>query len=111
MDERRASAAGTIIFANAEFELSEFAGIGVEHPFQIAAHFSLHLVYFPEGEHALTDDGPTLVGISVVADHLAGDHKGRDEETMTRGPTRSGEAGLESGEKKQGGKCHGDVKS
>jgi len=41
-------------------------------PLQIRAHFALHLVDFPEREHALTDDTPRLVRVSVVADDLGG---------------------------------------
>ena len=53
-------------------------------PLQVSAHLPLHLVHLLECEHLLSDDAPTLVRVGVIADDLAGDHEGRDEQPVTR---------------------------
>ena len=63
------------VSAHLLLELLEGAGLDVELPFEVGAHFPLHLVALPEGEHALADDGPGLVRVGVVADDLEGDHE------------------------------------
>lgn len=51
---------------------------------EVAEELALHLVDLAKAEETLTDDGPALVGIGVVAAALAGNHESRDEETVTR---------------------------
>jgi hypothetical protein len=51
-------------------EFLELLGGHVEDPFKVAAHFTFHLVDLTKGEHALADDAPTLVGVSVITDDL-----------------------------------------
>ena len=41
-----------------------------------------HLVYLPQLEDALRDDGPRLVEVGVVADHLTCQREHGDEEPM-----------------------------
>jgi hypothetical protein len=90
----------SVILANAGLELAELVRIDVEHPFEIAAHLALHLIYFSQRKHALANDRPALVRVRVVAHHFAGNHKRRDEETVARRTPRSGEARLEAREQK-----------
>lgn len=66
----------------------------IELPLEIAAHLAFHLVDLAEGEHALADDGPGLVGVGVVADDLGGEHESGDEESVPGGPACGGEAGF-----------------
>jgi hypothetical protein len=56
-------------------KIAQRRGIDVELPLQVGAHLSFHLVDLPEGEHALSDDTPRLVGIRVVANDLGGEHE------------------------------------
>jgi len=58
------------ILLDAMCKIAERGGIDVELPLQIGAHLTFHLVDLPECEHALANDAPRLVGISIVADNL-----------------------------------------
>ena len=60
-------------------------------------HLALRLVDLAEVEHALSDDRPGFVAVSVVA----------DEEAMTRGTAGGGKTGLEELEKDEGGEGDG----
>ena len=82
MHESGTCAVRAVVLADLGLELAELLGVNVEQPLQVAAHLALHLVYLAEGEHALADDGPGLVRVGVVADDLARDHEGGDEEAM-----------------------------
>jgi len=63
------------ILLNAMLKIAQRRGIDVELPLQVGAHLSFHLVDLPESKHALANDTPRLVGISVVADDLGGKHE------------------------------------
>lgn len=63
------------ILLNAMLKIAQRRGIDVELPLQVGAHLSFHLVDLPESKHALANDTPRLVGISVVADNLGGKHE------------------------------------
>lgn len=51
-------------------EGGEYGIVYGELPVQIIAHLALHLVDLAQGEHALGDDAPGLVGVGVVAHDL-----------------------------------------
>ena len=51
-------------------KIMQCQGIDVELPLQVGAHLSFHLIDLPECKHALVNDTPWLLGISVVADDL-----------------------------------------
>lgn len=85
------------------FKVAEVIRFDVELPVQVGAHLAFHLVDLAEGEHALANDAPRLVGVGVVADHLAGDHEGREEETVSRRSAGGREALLEALEQIEGG--------
>ena len=78
---------------------------------QIAAHLALHLVDLAEGEHALADDGPRLVGVGVVACDLGGDHEGGEEEAVAGGAAGGGEARVEALEEEERRECDRAVKA
>jgi len=59
-------------------KITECGGIDVELPLQVGAHLMSHLVDLPECKHALANDTPRLVGISIVADYL-GEHESRNK--------------------------------
>jgi hypothetical protein len=61
--------------ANHRLEFLERAGFNIKLPFEVRAHFALHLVDLAKGEHALTDDAPGLVGVGIITDDLRGNHK------------------------------------
>lgn len=77
-------------------------GRNVDLVAQVAEELALHLVDLPKAEETLTDDSPALVGVGVVATALAGDHEGRDEETVARRSACCREADLESQQEVQG---------
>jgi len=49
--------------------------VSVELPLQVGAHLPFHLVGLPECKHALANDTPRLVQISVITDDLGGEYK------------------------------------
>ena len=88
------------------FEILKCGGFDAKLPLEVGAHLPLHLVDLPEDVHTLTDDTPRLVGVSVIADDLGSNHKGRDEESVSGGTARGDEARLESLQQVEGGKGH-----
>ena len=70
-------------------------------PLQVSTHLPLHLVHLLEGEHLLSDDAPTLVGVGVIADDLAGDHECRDEQSVAGRSSCRGVSGLEALQQEQ----------
>ena len=81
---------------NHGLEFLERAGLDVELPFEVGAHFPLHLINLPKGKHTLTDDAPGLVRIGIIADDLGSNHKCRDEQAVAGGTTSGDESRLES---------------
>jgi len=49
--------------------------VSVELPLRVGAHLLFHLVGLPECKHALANNTPQLVQISVVADDLGGEYE------------------------------------
>jgi len=49
--------------------------VSVELPLRVGAHLLFHLVGLPECKHALANDTPRLVQISVIADDLGGEYE------------------------------------
>ena len=90
------------VLADHVLELLESTRLNVQLPIEILAHLALHLVDLAEGKHALADDAPGLVGVGVVADDLACDHEGGNEEAVARGALGGGEVGLEALEEVEG---------
>jgi len=66
------------ILLDAMCKIVECGGINIEPPLQVGAHLTSHLVDLLECKHALANDTPRLVGISIVADYL-GEHKSRNK--------------------------------
>jgi hypothetical protein len=85
------------------FKFAEMIRLDVELPVQVGAHLAFHLVDLTESEHALADDAPRLVAVSVVTDHLAGDHERRQEQTMTGRSAGGREALFEALKEVEGG--------
>jgi hypothetical protein len=75
----------------------EVLGLDVEVPLEVATHLVFPLVELVEGEHALADNAPGLVG-GVAAHDLGGDHRRQDVETVARQATGGKEAVLEARE-------------
>jgi hypothetical protein len=69
---------------------------------EVTEEFTLHLVDLGEGEEPLTDDGPALVGVGVIALHLACQHQSGDEEAVAGRATGSWEARLEPLQEEKG---------
>ena len=80
----------------------EVLGGNVDLVAEIAEQLSLHLVDFAQRKEALTNDGPALVAVRVVAAGLTGEHQGRDEEAVTTGTTCRGESSLQPLEEEEG---------
>ena len=91
---------------NHGLEFLECAGLDVKLPLKVGAHLTLHLVDLPKGKHALTNDTPGLVRVSIIADNLGSNHKCRDEETMTGGTAGSDKSRLESLQQIESSKGH-----
>jgi len=87
------------------FELGEGGVVDGELPLEIRAHLALHLVDLAKIEHALSDDGPRIVPVSVVADDFRCDHECRNKQSVTRGAAGCGEASLKALEEHECGKC------
>jgi len=49
--------------------------VSIELPLRVGAHLPFHLVGLPECKHALANDIPRLVQISVIADDLGGEYE------------------------------------
>lgn len=68
---------------------------------EVGKEFPLHLIYLAQAKESLTDNGPALVGVGVVAAALAGEHEGRDEKAVSRRATGCWEARLEALEQEE----------
>jgi hypothetical protein len=51
----------------------------------VTAHFAFHLVDLPKAKQALCDNTPGFIWVSIVTNHLGGDHEGGNTDTITRG--------------------------
>lgn len=65
--------------------------VKVEKPKQ----FPFHMIQLVQVKQTLTNDGPTLVTVRIVHDHLTGNHHGRQEQGMASSAPCSGELRLE----------------
>ena len=68
---------------------------------EVPKQLPFHLVDFPEREESLTDDGPALVAVGIIAAALASEHERRNEQPVTTGSTGSREARLEALEQEE----------
>jgi len=93
--------------ADHRLKFLECVGLDVELPFEVGAHFSLHLVDLLEGKHAPTDDAPGLVRVCIVADDLGSNHEGGDEEAVPRGTACGNKPRLQSLQQIESSKGHG----
>lgn len=98
------------ILADHILEFLEGQRVHIELPLEILAHLALHLINFPELEHALCHNAPRFVGVRIVTDDLACEHECGNEETVSRRSACGGEAGFQTLEKHEGGKRDGGMK-
>ena len=63
------------ILLNAMLKIAQCQEVSVELPLWVGAYLLFHLVGLPECKHALANDTPQLVQISVVADDLGGEYE------------------------------------
>jgi len=65
-------------------KIAQCQEVSVELPLRVGAHLPFHLVGLPECKHALANDTPQLVQISVVADDLGGEYEHRNKYPVSR---------------------------
>jgi hypothetical protein len=57
------------------FEILEYGLVNCQLPLEITTHLAFYLINLAQGKHALSNDTPGLVRVSVVADDFRGDHE------------------------------------
>jgi hypothetical protein len=72
---RRVGAWRAEIALDHRFEILEYGLVDSQLPLEITAHLAFHLIDLAQRKHALSNDAPGLVRVSVVANDFRGDHE------------------------------------